>query len=237
MRARSTAASAGRRRVVSSRSLAPAARLHVARHVQPAARQSRPKSCQKFVELQRRAQRVRRSLERVVAVCRRCAARAGRPDWPIGGSSRTRRPTRRSGSSWYPDRTRSPDRRTTRSADRAIGSNAPRAATIRSSCSCGAPVAPPRRRRAACSRRCQASSCARPFRRRRGAFVGDVVGDARERIDRRDVRTHRRGQQPRRHRKILVMRPRQRLACRVRARKRLGPGGSPTHNLAVPTYA
>jgi hypothetical protein len=61
--------------------------------------------------------------------------------------------------------------------------------------------------------------------RRRGALVGDVVSDACKRIDGGDVRAHRPRQQPRRHGKILVMRPRQRLACRVRAREHLGPVG------------
>jgi len=63
------------------------------------------------------------------------------------------------------------------------------------------------------------------FGRRRRTLVRDVVGHARERVDRGDVGTHRRRQQPRRHGKILVMRPRQRLACRVRAREHLGPVG------------
>ena len=53
----------------------------------------------------------------------------------------------------------------------------------------------------------------------RRSLVGDVVRDARERVDRRHVRAHRRRQQPRRHGKILVMRPGQRLARRVGARE------------------
>ena len=74
-------------------------------------------------QLQRRAQRIRRPVERRRRDSRRCAARAGRSGWPIGGSSRARRPTKRIGSSWYPARTRSADRRTARSADRAIESS------------------------------------------------------------------------------------------------------------------
>ena len=35
-----------------------------------------------------------------------------------------------------------------------------------------------------------------PLGGRRRSFVGDVVGDAREGVHRRDVRTHRRRQQP-----------------------------------------
>ena len=61
--------------------------------------------------------------------------------------------------------------------------------------------------------------------RRRGSLVGDVVGNAGERVYGGNVGAHRRRQQLRRHRKILVMRPRQRLARRVRTRKRLGPEG------------
>ena len=57
-----------------------------------------------------------------------------------------------------------------------------------------------------------------PLLRRRVSFVGEIIGDARERIDRRHVRAHRRRQQPRRHRKIFVMRPRQLRAGGVAAR-------------------
>ena len=77
----------------------------------------------------------------------------------------------------------------------------------------------PYRRRRACSRRCQASS------RARRSSAGAVP---RRRCRRRPARTRRwqrraaasPRQQARRHGKILVMRSRQRLACRVRARER-----------------
>src|SRR3989442_1493855 len=58
---------------------------------------------------------------------------------------------------------------------------------------------------------------------RRRALVGDIVRYSRERVDRRDMWPHRHRQQAGRHRKIFVMRSRQRLARAVRARERLGP--------------
>ena len=153
------------------------------------ARQSRPKSCQKFVSCSAvHSASDDRSSARPDS--RRCAAPAGRPDSPIGGSSRARRPTKRSGSSWYPAEraqqiVEQRDRQIERieSNERARRRSGPRARAARSAdCSTAT---------AACSRRCQASSCASRSAGRRRAFVRDVVGDARERVDGRDVRTHR----------------------------------------------
>ena len=63
------------------------------------------------------------------------------------------------------------------------------------------------------------------FGRRRRAFVREIVGDTGVGVDRRDVRTHRLRQQPRRHRKILVVRPGHGLACGVGARQHVGAVG------------
>jgi hypothetical protein len=56
------------------------------------------------------------------------------------------------------------------------------------------------------------------FGRPRASLVGDVVRHAGERVNGRDVRPHRRRQQVRRDREIFVVRPRERLARRIRAR-------------------
>ena len=59
---------------------------------------------------------------------------------------------------------------------------------------------------------------------RRRPFVGDVVGNPRERVDGRHMRPHRRREKARRDGKILVVRPRQALARGVRTGQRLLPG-------------
>ena len=64
-----------------------------------------------------------------------------------------------------------------------------------------------------------------PLGGRRRAFVSNVVGDAGEGVDGGDVRAHRRRQQARRDRKILVVRAGHGLARGVGARQRLGPVG------------
>ena len=54
-----------------------------------------------------------------------------------------------------------------------------------------------------------------PVGRRPGALVGHVVGQPRERVDRRDVRAHAGREQTRRDREVLVVRLRQPLAVGV----------------------
>ena len=51
------------------------------------------------------------------------------------------------------------------------------------------------------------------------ALIGDVVGNARERVHRRHVRPHRSGQKARGHGKVLVMRLREPLAIGIGARE------------------
>jgi hypothetical protein len=67
---------------------------------------------------------------------------------------------------------------------------------------------------------------ARPaLRGGRRSLVGDIVRHARKRVHGRNVGTHRARQQPGRDGKILAMRAGQRLARRVRARERRRPVG------------
>ena len=58
-----------------------------------------------------------------------------------------------------------------------------------------------------------------PLRPAQRAFVGEVVGHAGERVDRRHVRPHRARKQPRRDREVLVVLARETLAVRVGGRE------------------
>jgi hypothetical protein len=64
----------------------------------------------------------------------------------------------------------------------------------------------------------------KPLLCRAASLIGEIVGCAGKRVERRHVRTHVRRQQPRSDRKIFVVRPRQPLAFGVRRAQRGVPG-------------
>ena len=200
--------------------------LLVARHVEPAGPPVPAEVLPEIRELQRRAQRVRRSVERVVAIAadaqhepshriRRAAAVVEH----VGPRSVARRHgilTERA-QQIVEQRQRKVERAnrvTERERNQLVAIRGPAiidVSDVHVSSSFSAA--------ARWIRSCHRRKLFLPFGRRRAALVGDVVRDARERIHRRDVRPHRRGQQARRDGKVFVVRSRQRLARRVRARQ------------------
>ena len=164
---------------------------HRQRNVQPALLQSHFQVLPEVGELQRRAHRVRAARRAVRRDSRRCAAPAARPDWPTAGSSRAGRPRSRSADTARPAGTRSADRRTaarSRPHRRIVSPSARKIAAGVGVISLTAAAST-----AAWSRCLPVVEQRKARGGRPRAFVGEIVGDPRERVDRGDVRPRRRG--------------------------------------------
>ena len=187
------------------------------RHVQPADPPVPAQILPEVRQLQRRAQRVRRSVQSIVTVAgdpqHQTAHRIGRAATvvedvaPRGVAGRHDILTERAH-----EIVEQRDRKAERSdrvadghQDSLVAVVGPVVGTVASDAGSRQPVVVVLAHAARCRPSLPALELRPPRVRTRGAFVGDVVGHAGERIERRDVGPHRRRQQVRGHREILVV--------------------------------